>query len=336
MKDGDFMKKFCLALCACLLLVGCGVYSSKDCTKDLEKKINNLSGYNLAGELSIKNNDDIYKYDVDAAYGKDDMFRVSLKNQTNNHEQIILKNPDSVYVLTPSLNKSFKFQSDWPYNNSQVYLLQTLLADIKNDSKKTFRQTKDQYIFTTTVNYPNNTDLVKQNIYFDKKLNPKKVEVMNKKGEVLIKMVFNKVDLNKKYKKAYFDLEKNMNVSKTEENIKTVSKIEEDIYPMYIPENTKLSSKDTVDLDKGQRVIMTFDGDNPFMFVQQTASTSDELEIVSIYGKPYQMATSVAAVSDNMITWVSNGIEYYVVSDNMSEKELISVASSISTMPVSK
>jgi len=38
--------------------------------------------------------------------------RVSLKNKTNNHEQIILKNSDGVYVLTPSLNKSFKFQSD--------------------------------------------------------------------------------------------------------------------------------------------------------------------------------------------------------------------------------
>ena len=36
-----------------------------------------------------------------------------------------------VRVLTPSLNKSFKFQSDWPYNNSQVYLLQTLLSDIQ-------------------------------------------------------------------------------------------------------------------------------------------------------------------------------------------------------------
>ena len=36
-----------------------------------------------------------------------------------------------VRVLTPTLNKSFKFQSDWPYNNSQVYLLQTLLSDIQ-------------------------------------------------------------------------------------------------------------------------------------------------------------------------------------------------------------
>ena len=43
---------------------------------------------------------------------------------------------DGVYVLTPSLNKSFKFQSDWPYENSQIYLLNALIKDIEKDSKK--------------------------------------------------------------------------------------------------------------------------------------------------------------------------------------------------------
>ncbi len=241
-----------------------------------------------------------------------------------------------VIVLTPSLNKSFKFQSDWPYNNSQTYLLQTLLSDIQNDSKKTFKTTKDRYIFTTTVNYPNNSDLVKQKIYFDKKLMPKKVEVMNKKGDVLIRMTFKKVDFKAEFKDKYFELEENMATAKTDDATKTVSKIDSDTYPMYVPENTKLASKDTVDLDQGQRVIMTFEGDNPFMFVQQTASITDDLAIVSVYGEPYQLATSVAAVSDNMISWVSNGIEYYIVSDNMSETDLVNVASSVTTMPVSK
>lgn len=330
------MKKICLILLSCVLLVGCGTYSTKDVQKDLEKKINNLKGYKLTGLLEITNNDDVYKYDVNVSYQKTDKFRVSLKNKTNNHEQIILKNEDGVYVLTPSLNKSFKFQSDWPYNNSQTYLLQTLLSDIQNDSKKTLKQTKNNYIITTTVDYPNNTELKKQKIYFDKKLNPQKVEVMDKQNNILIKMTFKTVNLKAKFKDKEFDLEKNMQAAKTEDTTKTVSKIEEDTYPMYIPENTKLTSTETVDLDKGQRVIMTFEGDNPFMFIEQTAATEDELSIVSMYGDPYQLAATVAAVSDNMISWESNGIEYYVVSENMDEKELMNVASSVATMPVSK
>ena len=336
LKDGEKMKKICLVLCVCFLMVGCGKYTVKDAEKDLEKKINKLEGYNLTGEMEIINNDDVYKYDVDVSYSKTDKFRVSLKNKTNNHEQIILKNSDGVYVLTPTLNKSFKFQSDWPYNNSQVYLLQTLLSDIQNDSDKEFKETSDNYIFTTKVNYPNNSDLVKQKIYFDKKLSPTKVEVLNEDDDALIKMTFKKVDFKAEFKDKYFSLDENMKVSKTEETTNTVSKIDEEIYPMYIPENTKLADKEVVDLDDGQRIIMTFEGDNPFMLVQQTSSISDDLAIVSVMGEPYQMATSVAAVSDNMVSWISNGIEYYVVADNMSESELLSVANSISVLPVSK
>lgn len=92
------MKRIGLLLCICFLLVGCGKYTVKDAQKDLEKKINKLDAYSLSGEMEIKNNDDIYKYDVDVSYKKTDKFRVSLKNKTNNHQQIILKNADGVYV----------------------------------------------------------------------------------------------------------------------------------------------------------------------------------------------------------------------------------------------
>ena len=316
-------------------MVGCGNYTVKDAEKDLEKKINNSNGYNITGEMKIINNDDVYKYDVDVSYKKSDMFRVSLKNKTNNHEQIILKNSDGVYVLTPTLNKSFKFQSDWPYNNSQVYLLQTILSDIQNDRDKTFKSTSSNYIFITKVNYPNNSDLVKQKIYFNKKLVPVKVEVMNDEDDVLISMDFKKINMNPKFNKNYFTLDENMKVSKEIDEVKNVSKIDEEIYPMFIPNNTKLTNKETVSLDKGERIIMTFEGDNPFMVVEQTASISDD-SVVSIDGNPYLLASGVASISDNMVSWISNGIEYYVISDNLSPKELVSVANSMSVIPASK
>ena len=316
-------------------MTGCGDYTVKDVQKDLESKINNSKGYNLIGEMKIINNDDVYKYDVDVSYKKNDMFRVSLRNKTNNHEQIILKNSEGVYVLTPTLNKSFKFQSDWPYNNSQVYLLQTLLSDIQNDKDKTFKPTSSNYIFITKVNYPNNSDLVKQKIYFDKKLNPRKVEVMNGEDDVLISMDFKKINMNPKFNKNYFTLDENMKVSKEISEIKVVSKISEEIYPMFIPNNTKLTNKETVSLNSGERVIMTFEGDNPFMIVEQTASVGDD-SVVSIDGNPYLLSCGVASVSDNMVSWINNGIEYYVVSDDLSLKELVAVANSMSVIPTSK
>src|SRR5699024_3232046 len=83
--------------------------------------------------------------------------------------QIILKNKDGVFVLTPSLNKSFKFQSEWPDNSSQPYLYQSLINDIIKDSEATFEVTDAHYIFYIKTNYQSNNNLPFQEIYLDKK-----------------------------------------------------------------------------------------------------------------------------------------------------------------------
>lgn len=240
-----------------------------------------------------------------------------------------------MFVLTPSLNKSFKFQSEWPYNNSQSYILQNIMNDIKNDKNLEFKTTKDGYTITTTVDYPSNKDLKSQIIYIDKKLNIKKVEVLDKNKQVHIKMTFESIDLKATYNDKYFTLKENM-ASATIEETETTSKIEDIIYPMYMPANTRLTGQDTVAKEDGERIILTFDGDKPFMLVQETVSKDDELTTVLVDGEPLLIADSVAAVNDYSINWVSNGIEYYVVSSDMDSEELISVAASIAVMPVSK
>ena len=158
------MKKYLLCIIAllCVLTVGCMKKGENDIVKNLTKKIENSKAYHLTGTLEMVNNENSYLYDVDVSYQKEDNFRVSLKNQTNNHEQIILKNSEGVYVLTPSLNKSFKFQSEWPYNNSQSYLLQSILKDITDDTERTYEENEDGYVFTAKANYSNNPDLIMQ------------------------------------------------------------------------------------------------------------------------------------------------------------------------------
>lgn len=334
------MKKIamvCMLVGCSLLLFGCGKYGEKDVIDDLTKDLDNMKGYHVTGTLTIVNNEDSYKYNVDASYKKDNYYRVSLKNVTNNHEQIILKNDDGVYVLTPSLNKSFKFQSEWPFNSSQTYLFQTLLKDIKGDSKRKFQATDKQYIFTTKVNYTSNTELVNQKIYFDKKLNVQKVEVYNKDGNIQMKMEFKDIDTKASFKDSKFSLKENMTVASTDDEVATVSKIDDVIYPMYMPTNTRLESQNTVKKGtKGERVILNFTGDKSFMMVQETASKEQDMLTIPVFGEPVILTSSVAAVSDGSVSWMSNGIEYYVVSDNMSQSELLQVVKSVSVMPVGK
>mgnify|MGYP004494604559 CR=1 FL=1 len=83
-----------------ICLTGCGKTDKKSIINKMDKKVNNLNGYKIEAEMELINNEDSYKYDVSVSYKKKDNYRVSLRNKTNNHEQIILKNEDGVYVLT--------------------------------------------------------------------------------------------------------------------------------------------------------------------------------------------------------------------------------------------
>lgn len=292
-----------------------------------------------------------------------------------------------VSVVTPSLNKSFKFQSDWPYNNSQVYLLNSILEDLDEDEDREFKTTKDGYYFSSSVHYPNNRSLVSQNVYVNKDGKILKTEVVDKDGNVQISMSFNKIEYNKKFDKNYFELsqllklnhkeqkedqsstdnkptnetpkeeqnQKNNNAqtttnkdnSSTDEttsgnnqesanNTKTTATIDDVVYPMYLPGNTYLTSQETLDTKSGQRLILTFGGDSPFILVEETINQNEDGLIIPVSGEFGFLSDVIGVIGTNCISWQSNGIEYYMTSQVIETAELAEIARSISVLPVSK
>lgn len=381
------MKKIILtiAIIATLCLTGCSSLKDKDIKDSFLKDVEGLKSYYMEGTLKLTNNDDTYEYDVKVSFKKDNNYKVSLTNKANKYEQIILKNNDGVYVITPSLNKSFKFQSDWPDNNSQSYLLDSVARDLKNDSAYKFTQKDKDYIFTTKTNYPNNPKYVKQNITIDKNNKLKKVEVQDENDVTYVEFTPSKIDNKAKFKDNEFSLEEitknfknneiqskqnnqnerdnknteqkdkqttdNKNIEQTKEqkqvdqdeeqttdnqnkenNAETTSKIDESVFPLYLPSNTTLSDKEVISTTNGERVIMTFSGDNPFVLVQETIKPSANLEIIPTYGEPFMLVDTVGSLTDTSYTWTSNGVEYYIVSDQMKQNELLEVAKSINTV----
>lgn len=335
------MKKIIIGLLFMSFFVtGCFEYNVSDITKDIDKKYGNLKSYKITGTLEIINNDDVYNYDVTVSYQKKDKFKVNLKNTSNQHEQIILKNEEGVYVLTPSLNKSFKFQSEWPYNNSQVYLLQSIITDLKSDEDKDFTTKEKEYIITSKVNYPNNRKLVKQIITLDKDLKINKVSVVDENEIAQMTMIFDTIDTSPSYEENYFDLDSIMDTTSPKlpeaNSDEKTSSLDETIYPLYIPTGTQLTNEETIAKDDGERKILTFDGEKPFLLVEETASIPNEFSVIPTYGEPYLLIDTVGALSDNSITWSSSGVDYYLVSEVMSQDELLDIARSVNTLPMMK
>ena len=350
------MKKIGLVLMAVMLFVtGCGKEDKSSVINDFKKSVNKSKSYVLNGTMEIINDEDVFKYTIETKYLHDDndYYKVILVNQTNNHEQIILKNDEGVYVVTPSLNKSFKFQSNWPNNSSQSYLLASLVNDMTSDNEATFEEKDGFYIIKNKVDYPNNEELTYEKIYFDKKNNLKKVEVYNDQDMVKIKVEFTNIDMKASLDEDDFALSKlitepeckencnsnsNNNQSQNNNNNNTENKptasIEDVIYPLYVPENTSLKSKDVIDTEDGERVILTFGGDNSFVLVEETMSASDDFEIIPVYGDPEIINDSIGALSANSLSWTSNNVNYYLTGTTLSKDDLLNIATSMNNVGV--
>ncbi len=305
---------------------------SNTAIKKYKKLLNDNSMYKLTGEMDIVSNEELYHYTVTVDYMEGDYYKASLVNKDNHHEQIILKNENGVYVVTPSLNKSFKFQSEWPYNSSQAYILSSLLKDLENDSNVTFEEKEDKYILNSTVNYPNNTELISQKITFDKDMKPQLVEVYNKEGITNITFKISKIDFKPDFKEDNFEIE-NTASGEISDN---VGKIDEVVYPMYLPTGTKFKSEETVKTDETERVILTFTGDKSFILIEEASKVPEEFEITSKDGELVFYETVLGSLSNSSLNWTMNGKDYYIIGENLSNEELLKVASSTSIVSLTK
>ena len=105
---------------------------------------------------------------------------------------------------------------------------------------------------------------------------------------------------------------------------------------MYLPDNTYLTSQERIDTENGERLILTFGGDNSFVLVEETAKVSAEGLVIPMVGDFDFLSDVIGVIGTNSLTWHSNGIYYYLASDTIPTSELVEIASSISVLPVSK
>ena len=326
------MKKIFLIMFSFIfLLCGCKRVNEDTIKKDLNKYINNIKGYHMVGKLDVYNGDNTFRYKVESSKYKNN-YRVSLLNRSNDHTQIIIRNSDAVYVLNPSLNKSYKFQSNWPENSSQIYFIESIISDLVNDKNMKILDKKNEYILESKLMYTNNKNLSKEKVYLDKNLNLKKVEVYDDNKNLQMKFKVESLDKKAVFNDDYFDPDENMNVKEKEEDV--INEIDDTIYPMYLPSGTYLSNEENIDTKNGERVILTFAGETPFIMVQETVDL--ENEEMSVSGDPEFIVDTVGAISDNSIEFISNGIMYYISSDEMNSHEMMQVAESLSPITVMK
>ncbi|MCR8844086.1 hypothetical protein NQ117_10350 [Paenibacillus sp. SC116] len=202
-----------IVLSCALFLAGCGQKDATSVVKDLDQKMSKLESYAGIGTMTLYSGQQPLEYQVEVWYQNPSYYRIELKNAKKDVTQIVLRNDEGVFVLTPSLKKSFRFQSDWPDNQGQVYLYQTLIHSILADKAPQFTTEGDSFVFEVAANYQTDS-LVRQKIWLDQQsYAPKQVQVTDAESRVVVEMKFKQFDFSKKFEKDAFDMQRNMTAS---------------------------------------------------------------------------------------------------------------------------
>jgi outer membrane lipoprotein-sorting protein len=314
------------------LLAACGSKSKEDVVKELNGKLNDLSGYKVDAKMTLKMGADSQVYNVEIWHKDPTFYRVNLKNAEKDQSQMILRNNEGVFVLTPALKKSFKFQSDWPQNSSQAYLYESLIKDIVEDKEAKFSSTKEHYVFETKTRYQNNSMLPTQEIKLNKEdLSPAVVKVMDPDRKALVTVEFSKVKFNASFDDSDFDMKKNM--TRADLNLPVMADSKDTAFTVKYPTadlGAKLVDEKEVKLQNGKRVVLTYEGEKSFTLVQEKVTVKEaSTSPTYVDGDLVDLGVTIGAVSEGSITWTMDGVDYMVASNDLTEKELVEIARTV-------
>lgn len=324
-------RKGSLLLIICLLvaiLTACGAKSQTDVTKDLQEKVGKLQSYSAQATMTLQMGTEPQTYDVEVSYKKPEFYRVGLQNAKKEENQIILKNEEGVFVLTPALNKSFKFQNEWPKNSSQAYLYESLVQDILKDEAAVFSETEIGYVFETKTRYQNNSMLPMQIITFDKKeLKPLSVKVLDTDRNEVVIVEFPSFTFDSSFDMNEFDVQKNMATAQLE--VTVMAPVTDDNFAVMYPTTSfgaELADEVTVQTANGKRIVQTYEGENTFTLIQEKSVVMPTNAPIVSNGQPVDLGFAIGELVNQAVMWTYQGVDYTLASDTLTSEQLVIVA----------
>ena len=329
------MKKKIIAIVLVLVLLVLAVIKivkdTKDPNRTLESVKENLSSYYMEANMILHNGEDKREFLVSVSYEKEDeldLFKVSLFDKGINQEQIIIKNEQGVYVLTPSLNQVYEFSGTWPMNSPKPYIYQSMI-DLK-EGEYELKKVDSGYLVTSKPNFDNKIQWSTQEVQFDKEYKPQSLNIYDNNKNLALSLVVNKMEINQDFADDYFDVNKNIELSRTNNEFKNV--VSEEELP-FLPVNTEVSStlkeSSTYEINGETYYILTYDGEKPFTLVQRLLKDNEELASKNVDGKLVDLMNGVGIYHDEILTYCYNSVEYNIYSNVLTLDEMIELANGV-------
>ncbi|MFI3251588.1 MAG: hypothetical protein R3Y60_00470 [bacterium] len=312
------------SLIGVLTISGCSkVVTQEAFIEGLVEYNTNLSSYYSNVTLEIIKQEDVINFEVEVYYLAEDYYKVIMKDLQTNNTQAIVKNDDGVTVLTPLLNKQFKFSSDWPLNSSHAYLYQSLVKDITNDETASVIHDDTNFVVTSAFNSKTNAALKTQKVTLTNDYKPLYCVVLNEAQETQIKATYNDFVDNYSLKTSDFDTNAVTTSLRLEMGEGVFNTVIEDVVPTYTPDNTDVSTSSTDDY-----VMYNYSGDYNYTITCQKVEEDAVLSPSVTYDDFVLLSSGIAAYKNNSITFYQGDVQVTIFSNTLDIEMLVSIADS--------
>ncbi|MCD7809738.1 MAG: hypothetical protein LUH02_10360 [Erysipelotrichaceae bacterium] len=314
-----------------LLVLGIGFLLLR--RSSLEKTLEEVqayTSYELICNMEMLENDELRSYQVTSTYAlidDSDYYKVELYDKSLNQSQIIVKNSDGVFVLTPTLNQAFQFKSEWPNNTPKPYIYQSLLDFLSNNE---VTKESDGYQVIGEITYENDSRVTSQEVLFDKQLKPISVSVYDGDGVEIIKVEVTSFEANIALSVDDFDEETLLTTTTN-----TYSSVSSSLplYPVSLM-GSVLETEQISTIDDLTNHILKFTGEKNFTIVESSLSESEDINVTYINSDVIDLIDGIAYFEDNQLTYIASGIVCSIYSNDLSNDEMLAVLSSMQSSTI--
>lgn len=301
------------------------IFTLSSCNKNSEPKdviksyLDSIESYSIDGEMTLYKNEKEIKSNVKVDYLKPNYYKVTFSRNGGN-EQIILKNKEGVFVLTPALNKEFKFNSEWPDNDIHCYLVDVLWKRIKSDSNTKYLEKNGKIIISLELEESKYTKL---EMIYDS--NSKAIEEINlyKDTNIKAKYDINNITLNSKLTENDFNASLIMNMNTIASDSETNSK-RFSIEATISLDDVVLSSSKVTETES----ILCYSGAKNYTIIAKRASLNGE-ECYTTFSDYSVVECGLMLYSKNVSLLYYNDLEIMIYSNSLSLDELEEISANI-------
>lgn len=336
------VKKIIIGVVVFAVLVLCGwkLFFSEGPVDDKLKDLNTtMEAYHMEGTMQIGEGEEVRNFfvTVDFKDGDTDCFRISLTDKDINQEQILLRNEQGVYVLTPVLNQVYTFKGDYPLNSPKPYLYHSFIEAMKGDYNVI--SNADGYTVSFNITYDNEPTWVKQEIKFSKDLKPIWTYVYDNENKIVAKVMFSNVDFAPTFKEDYFSVDANMNLAKENVSSSHVSTTIDDLPLIPAIDSTSSTLKEQTkvqDKDGTVSYILTYSGTKSYTVFQKLieASKNENYQSITVSGKPIDTIYGFGTIEGDCLTYLYHDVSYEIYSQDLTVAEMVDVVTNMERVGV--